>query len=145
MPTFCTINLHFTTVCCSFYNQKKKSTISIWGNIRISSMWNPLLHFSIRLMAKFWSQAHTDHVLPFSNILPTSIPSTYTSHPELLAVVFLFLELYTFCLFCVEYRDVTIILSLFLIIDLPPTGSYYQDSNLEENTLIFTSFCACYS
>lgn len=98
-------------VCVPFIIRKKMFTIL--RIIRIYSIWNLLLHFSIRLKAKFFSQSHNDHALSFSNVFPTFIPSTFSSHPELLAVLFSLYHNYTYCFPYVEYRDVIIILSLF--------------------------------
>lgn len=94
MPTFFYYFFCILLTCVHFKIQNNFFfTISILRTIKIYSTWNLLLHFPIRLKAKFFSQAYNDQALPFLNVFPTSIPSTYSSHPDLLAVVFLYIIL----------------------------------------------------
>lgn len=106
------------------YNQKKILLFPFCKLLEsIHSIWKLLLHFSIRLKAKLFSQAHNDQALSFSNGFQTSIPSTYSSHLELLAVVLLYIALLYILFPLCRIQRCNNHLESVLIMNLPPTNS----------------------
>lgn len=113
-------------VCVPFIIRKKKCLL--FCKLLESIPFGIYYSTFIRLKDKFFSQSHNDHTLPFSNVFPTSIPSTYSSHPELLAVLFLYIIIIHIAS-SVLNTEMKNNLESVRRIGLPPTNSYGKSLN----------------